>query len=418
MEKNVLFYSKFFIFLLFISLPAVASDRKDDVRKVIINNDGLYQLTNTDKTTSIYIPKSAFVGYDYITIRTNKDFGTRVHILKEIPQKNNEAVLYSDYYKQAFDIRKDIVLDIVIPEDAKCIYILRSGTYNYNPVDIKYYKKESLSDVNASQKQCLTRTDSEVSQKFMHWNIGNFSQGKFPYSNITKDNFVAKLNDFNKFIDTYCPDCHYLLNEYNDTFATIEGAPVSTPLLLFTKRLGYRVFPRTTSSAFNNLAIFWKEGFKGYQYGLFESLKGVKNANGVLQYGTGYCISEYEIGGKSLYVMNLHAPNAIKSEEHNALYNEILGLCAQYDNFIIVGDLNRTSVDGYKLLTDAGFKILNDNTITAPVAGYVFDWVLYRCKDLTVTDYKVYTKEAVDSKGEILSDHLPISFTVNYNNNN
>ena len=395
-------------------MQAIASDRKDDVRKVFITNNGIYQETNSDKYSSIFIPKSSFDGYNYITIKTNNEHGTRVHILKEEPKKNSESVHYSDYYKESIIINKGIELDIVIPQDAKCIYILRSlNNTNYNPVDIYFYAEDTLSNSSVSKIQNYLRHGSGESQKFMHWNIGNFSQGKYPFSTINKDNFVAKLNDFNNFINMFCPDCHYLLNEYNDVFARIEGTPVNTPLVLFNKRVGYKVFPRTTNTAYNNLAIFWKEGFLGYQYGVFESLKGVKNANGTLEYGTGYCISQYDIGGEMLYVMSLHAPNGIKKDEHDALYNEILSICSEYDNCILVGDFNRISVNSFKVLTDAGFKILNDNSITRPATSYIVDWVLYRCNNINLSDFKVFN-EAVDSSGDLLSDHLPLSFTVSY----
>ena len=112
--------------------------------------------------------------------------------------------------------------------------------------------------------------------------------------------------------------------------------------------------------------------------------------------------------------MSLHAPNGIKSNEHNALYREILNICSGYDNCILVGDFNRVSAKSFTVLTNAGFKILNDKSITHPSGNYILDWVLYRCKSLTLSDFKVY-KEAIDSNGELLSDHLPLSFIVTSN---
>ena len=303
-------------------------------------------------------------------------------------------------------------LDIVIPQDAKCIYILYSESGNNNKPDkINLYTADALSNNDVSEIQNQSRrAASRDSQKFMHWNIGNFSQGKYPYSTIKTDNYKVKLDGFNKFINKYCPDCHYLLNEYNDIFAKVNGKLVNTATVLFDKRNGYKVFPRSTSSGYNRLAIFWKEGLLSYKYGIFESLKGVKNSNGTLEYGAGYCISQYSIGGEIVYVMSLHAPNKIKSDKSDELYREILSICSKYDNCILVGDFNRKRIDRFKVLKDAGFKILNDKSVTYPPST-ILDWVLYRCRDVTLSNFRVY-KEAVDSNGDLLSDHLPLSFTV------
>lgn len=412
-------YIGLFTCLVLLSLSSNAQNMNigtDNVRKVFITPTGIYKETNSNKTTSIYIPQKTFMGYQYITVQANKEHGTRVHILKKEPKNHNELVQYSDYYKENILVRKGMKLDIVIPQDAKCIYILNQADNNYKPDIINLYTAESLSKSETSETQNLSQRAARVdTQKFMHWNIGHFSKGRNPDSNISEDNYKVRLEGFNNFINTYCPDCHYLLNEYNETFAKVNGSSISTPTVLFDKRKNYKDFPRTTSSGYSKLAIFWKEGLLSYKYGVFESLKGIKNKNGTLEYGTGYCISQYAVGGETLYVMSLHAPNGIKSNEHNALYREILNICSGYDNCVLVGDFNRVSAKSFTVLTNAGFIILNDKSATYP-PGTILDWVLYRCKSVTLSDFRVY-KEAVDSNGELLSDHLPLSFTATSNRN-
>ena len=402
------------ISLLLISLSLNAQIRKDNVKNVLITVSGTYKMSNSNKYTSIYIPSNTFDEYDYVAVKANKEHGAYVHILREEPKKQNEQVQYSDYYNNYIIVQKGMKLDIVLPPDAKCIYILNKAVDNYRPDEIDFYTKESLSDSKVSAPQIFTRrVASGESQKFMHWNIGHFSKGKKPYSIIREDSYKVRLDGFVNFITTYCPDCHYLLNEYDDTFANHEGISVKTPTVLFDKRTGYKIFPRTTSSGYNNLAIFWKEGLISYKYDVFQSLKGVKNSNGTLEYGTGYCISQYDIDGIKLYVMSLHAPNGIKREEHNALYREMLSICSEYDNCILVGDFNRITNQSFAVLTKAGFNILNDKSITAPATRHIVDWVLYRCKDVFLSDFRVYP-EAVDGNGELLSDHLPLSFKVTH----
>ena len=389
--------------------------KTDDVSNAYITVAGIYRVSKSKQYSSICLSKRQLEGYRYITIEANKEYATRIHFLKEEPLKQNKHVKYSDYYQNSLLVRKGMKMDIVIPKDAKCVYILNSKEGHNNTPD---YIALSTAEVIFNKTQILSERNNRAnSHKFMHWNIGNFSKGKYPYSTITKDNYSLKLDGFNKFINTYCPDCHYLLNEYNETFAKIDGKPVAAATVLFDKRKTYKDFPRSTSSGYNKLAIFGKEGLYSYRYGVFESLKGVKNKNGTLEYGLGYCISQYNIGGTTLYVMSLHAPNSVTADESNALYKEILSIVAGLDNCILVGDFNRKAADRFSVLTDAGFKILNDKSVTYLPGRSILDWVLFRCKNVTLSDFRVYT-EAVDGNGEFLSDHLPLSFTATYNARN
>ena len=132
---------------------------------------------------------------------------------------------------------------------------------------------------------------------------------------------------------------------------------------------------------------------------------------GMLEYGTGYCISYYRIGKSILYVMSFHAPHEISQEDYKALHSEILEICSKFENIILVGDFNQTHISDFDLLTDAGFKILNDKSKTFPRGKCILDWVLYRCEDVVLSDFKVY-EDAMDSNGDLLSDHLPLSFIV------
>lgn len=383
----------------------------NDVSRTYITVGGIYKITNTKKYSSICIPYSKFRPYRYLTVKANNEYATRIHILKEVPRKRNESVLYSEYYRESFLVRKGIKLDIVIPEDAKYIVILNSTEGNNNTPDFVTLR---TSDFLCKAMDRPTLDVVKSSYKFLHWNIGHFSNGKTPYSNITEENYKVRWDDYKRFFKTYCQDCNILLNEYDETFATINGNPINTADVLFDGRKPYFEFPRNGSSAFNKLAVFWTAGVVDFKYGVFESLKGVKNINGTLQYGIGYCISQYVIGEKKLYVMSLHVPNRIKRNEHEAVYREILNICSGYDNCILVGDFNRGAAMYFAVLTDAGFSILNDNSVTYPSKGYILDWVFYRCRDVSLSDFKVYT-EAVDSNGDLLSDHLPLSFTVRYN---
>lgn len=390
--------------------------RNDDISRVYITVDGTFKLPKGNKFSSICIPRNVFDGYSYVSVKSNSEFSTRVHILKEEPKGVNDHVLYSDYYQESILVSKGIKLDIAIPNDAAYICILNSVEgHNNTPDSIILYSADALCHQYAEKEQNPLTLDGKIfTHKFLHWNLGHFSNGQYPYSSITETNYKDRLKAFRDFFNTYCSECHLLFNEYEESFAKVAGQAVKTDTVFFDMRKIRQVFPRSTSTGYNRLAAFWNEGLLGYKYGVFESLKGVKNSKGTLEYGTGYCLSTYVIGKDSLYVMSLHAPNRIKRGEYDALFREIVGLCSNLDNCVLVGDFNRSSFTDLTAFTDAGFKILNDNSVTHPSTGYILDWVLYRCNDVTLSDFRVYT-EAVDGNGDLLSDHLPVSFTVKYN---
>ena len=197
-------YIGLFIVIVLSPISSNANNRmigRESVKKVYISVKGIYRVTNNE-TTSIYIPKNDFEGFKYITVKANKEHGTRVHFLKQEPKNNNERVQYSDYYKESVLVRKGMKIDIVIPCDAKSIYILKNADHNYNPDIINLYTPDSLynnSDVNEIRGYSRPNKNGE-SLKIMHWNIGNFSQGKYPYSSITEANYKIKLDGFNNFI--------------------------------------------------------------------------------------------------------------------------------------------------------------------------------------------------------------------------
>lgn len=385
---------------------------EDYLKNVYVDEDGFYKFCKNGDFSSYCIPEEKFKEYSYLTVKSRKIRSTKVYILKKNPQKDGEQVQYSNYYCQKVSVGKGLKLDILIPSDAKYIVIpCKSNGKNIKPVSINLcktkdvYYRQTLPHIKSSRDTSIT------SHRFVHWNIGHFSKGRYSHSTISKKNYSIKYRAFKDFINNYCRDSHCMFNEYDETFAKIDGVDISTDTVLFDGKRSYAVFPRSVTFGYNKLAAFWKDGILDFKYGVFESLKGVKNKKGMLEYGTGYCISQYSIGESDFYVMSLHAPPYISKEEYKALFIEILEICSKYRNVILVGDFNRHRISDFELLTDAGFSILNDKRKTFPMGRCIFDWVLYRCKDVVLSDFKVYT-EAIDSEGDLLSDHLPIGFTV------
>lgn len=385
---------------------------EDYLKSVYVDKNGVYKLCTNGDFSSYCIPEEKFKEYSYLTVKSRKIRSTKVYILKKNPQKDGEQVQYSNYYCQQVPVAKGVKLDILIPSDAKYIVIpYKSNDKIIKPVSINLCKTKDVSYIQTLPHITSSRDSSITSHRFVHWNIGHFSQGKYSHSTIIKKNYSIKYHAFKNFINNYCLDSHCLFNEYDETFANIDGVNISADTVLFDGKRSYAIFPRSVTFGYNKLAAFWKDGVIDYRYGVFESLKGVKNKKGMLEYGTGYCISQYAIGESDFYVMSFHAPPSISQEEYKALFIEILKICSKYRNVILVGDFNRHRIPDFELLTDAGFIILNDKRKTCPGGRCIFDWVLYRCKDVILSDFKVYT-EAVDGNGDLLSDHLPLGFTV------
>lgn len=385
---------------------------KDYLKNVYIDENGVYKFCTKGFFSSYCIPEAKFKEYSYLTVKSRTIRSTKVYILKKKPKKDDEQVQFSNYYCQEVPVGKGLKLDILIPSDAKYIVI----PYKFDDKIIKPVSINLCKTKDVHYRQTLPHTtsskDSSITlHRFVHWNIGHFSKGKYSHSTITKKNYSIKYHAFKDFINNYCYDSHCLFNEYDETFANIDGVDISADTVLFGGKRSYAIFPRSVTFGYNKLAAFWKDGFIDFKYGVFESLRGVKNKKGMLEYGTGYCISQYAIGESELYVMSLHAPPYISREEYNALLKEIIEICSEYRNVILVGDFNRHRISDFELLTDAGYSILNDKRKTLPMGRCILDWVLYRCKDVVLSNFKVYT-EAVDSEGDLLSDHLPLGFKV------
>lgn len=407
------------------AIPDSFSVKRNDISRTYITaTDGIFKIFSTnDDYNSICIPYSVFKFYDYISVTANSQYATRVHILKEEPKISQSTVAYSDYYGKSALVTAGQRFDINIPSDARYIFVMNSTDGNNNTPDAIVLSKASYpTEINADASELSNRDMSLYSHKFLHWNIGNFSLGVYNHSTIDADNYAVKLAGFNTFLYTYAADSHIMFNEYNETFAIVNGDKKSTTSVLDgLMRKTYATFPRTTSTGYNKLACFWKEGLRCYMYDVFKSLKGVTNSNGACEYGTGYTLSAYNIGGAVLYVLGLHYPNAIREQADvvKALDAEILGIVSGLSNVVLAGDFNKPSASEFADYITAGFTILNpldgnDSPInpTHPSNGATLDWVLYKLNGLSISDFRVYDTEAVDGNGELLSDHLPISFTV------
>lgn len=408
-----------------------------------------FKLTDSVDNSSICIPYNVFKYYDYLTITANGIKGSRVHFLKEEPTANNQLVSYSDYYLDnigfGFDNGKKLKIDFAIPKDARYIYVLNRTSGNNNTPDSITLRKRTIPDKYIVQyTDSSNRNMNQYTMKFMHWNIGNFSNGSYPYPNSYEGSDVTnKYNPrktaFQTFLSTYASDCHFLLNEYNEVFANVNGEEISTPSVVFSNVKAGIVCPRSSSTGYNKLAAFLREGLRSDIYKEFESLKGVISQRGTFEYGVGYTLTSYSIGSVVLYVMSLHAPNHIGNNSeldyihdpdyNDALYDEILSIVSDYANVILVGDFNRGAPANFSKFTNAGFTILNEVDepikITHPARNAeeqdsTLDWVLYKCSQLTVSDFYVYQTETVyhetgSADDKLLSDHYPLSFTVTRN---
>lgn len=416
------------------TIPDTKSIAIGDVSQVYISSAGRYVLSGSENNSGICIPYSIFKYYKYLTVTSNDTKATRVHILKEEPKTTNQNVLYSDWYGESFLVPISVTENIVIPSDARYIFILNSSEGNNNaPVSIKLETRSIPNAWSATERELSQRDTNLFSHNFIHWNLGNFSNGANPRPNSYSGDAVAnrynpRKTAFQNFYNAHRADCHFLLNEYNDKFAIVNGDDVATTSVIFNAAKASQTFPRSSSTGYNELAAFWRDGLRDYIYEIFSSMKGVKNTNGTLEYGVGYTLSMYNIGGSTLLVMHVHAPNKIP-DYNEALYAEILSKVSGYANCILVGDFNRTNANNFSTFTNAGFSILNPVDgegnplgITHPSLNVTLDWVLYKCSGMTVSDFYIYdteTKYQETIEGEVvdtyLSDHLPVGFKVTRN---
>ena len=372
----------------------------------------------------------------------------RIYFLKEEPREFGQAVHFSDYYggnkkygdtesPKTIAIRSGLRKDTVIPSD--CQYIIITGVSwngtNYieqAPVVLYLCNSDYLYE-DGDYETSAERSNRDVNiftQKFMHWNIGHFSNGGTHTNIETQKEYDIRQPAYNNFFRNYVHDCHRLFNEYDDIFAVIDGREIYTRNALDTKK-AYVEFPK--SHNYHQIACYFGNQLIDYSYGLFNSLKGFVSdteSGGsrlyISHYGCGYSLSRYSIGNIILTVMHFHLPIGLNNdiEVRDKLFTEIINISSKYGAVVLVGDFNVTRKDlvhnDHVNFEDAGFTILNplvdgEDIPTFPSNGRTYDWVLYKVpSSVTLYDFHVCT-EATYTDGEgvyLLSDHWPISFSV------
>lgn len=452
-----------------------------DYSKIYINKVGKC-IYYTEDYKMVCIPKSVFKHYKYLNVKTqtgNNAKGTRIHFLKSFPQ-HQKNVEYSDYYHpKDYDATEPLVYKGQIVRDAQdnliyvnskyvtitervdngatyyigtlkdhigCIAALPNMTYNYViPPDCEYiainaiassegdivdYTPLSVSLTNMGNMEQFNDVDfsnmdtKQLQQKFMHWNVGHFTNGALPSISVdNNDDYSSanygKISAFKSFLENY-KDYHLMLNEYDAFFAKDKnGNFVMTDSLIVHRDV---IVKGARNNNYNYLAGFMQKNLESVKYGIFESLKGVSNTTPSYEYGIGYIIYGFCYGKSTLYVMHVHLANRI-GEFTNDMLHEIVDITKNYSNIILLGDLNITSASGLSVLTNSsdngggGFKILNTKTggiyeKSHPSNNYNLDWCLYRLEgNMHISGFSMVSEAA----GLGLSDHLPITFTVSTN---
>lgn len=396
---------------------------KSDLSNVVVNGRDEF-IVNNGRYKSYALDYLTFKKYDFIEVEANSEYQTWINFLTKIPLSKETIDICSDY---GDDVKVSVNQHYIVPIPKDCRYILILAYYedqDRRPKTLKLRTKRSVVGLNDYGVRDLSNINTNIVQhKFVHWNIGKFSNGEFGYPTINENNYATKLSSFRTFFNKY-NDYNFLFNEYYPVFANVNGEEKKFIDLFLFKRKGYKVW-----YGGGNLinAGFYKENLFGIERGVYNSLKGAVKSNRVCQYGNTYQIYRYAIFNTSLYVFHCHLSFGIPEDKRIAMFNEIVSLTNTYTNCILVGDFNTSPNSQYiQILTNAGFTKVNGDTPTFynrdTHAPAIYDYCFYK-GNITVDDFHV-CEDAVDdptnpdteTHADMLSDHFPIAFTVSYNN--
>lgn len=237
----------------------------------------------------------------------------------------------------------------------------------------------------------------------MQWNIGHFSKGIVPSSQITDIDFENKVKEFKVLIDNSSADVISLC-EYSLLFANTDFHPECyADTLLFSEYQNQFIGNNGVLRHFSLNAIMSKRELVEPS-----SVDYVVNHTATITHTSAIKATDYyynrcyiNVGDRNVVLVNTHL--AFDKNNPEIAVNQIKELIAAFkdDEYVLIcGDFN-TSASSYKLFIDAGYQLANSGDLeTFPSTKKVSPLDNIVSKGLAISNVAVIISP--------LSDHYPI----------
>lgn len=237
------------------------------------------------------------------------------------------------------------------------------------------------------------RTRSNKGLVIATWNIGHFSNGRKDYSQIPKEAYKSKLEQYRSFVYDSIKADILCLNEFDNVFLRdgSSGDGIKTDETLFADFKNKEIFKKNRFVCNAIVSNLKTRKAKMHRFAYSDSAK-IKRPSISWHY---YVESDIKIAGKVVKLICTHLVN--RSERY--CQDQIMQLIRKYENanyVIICGDMNTWN---FSRFVKAGYKLANDGRIvTFPSKGYALDNIIV--KGLNLSNVRVLKTE--------LSDHYPL----------
>lgn len=233
------------------------------------------------------------------------------------------------------------------------------------------------------------------------WNIGHFSGGKSPNSNIKGDLYEQKKLDFKELISDLSADI-ISINEYSEYLGIDENDIKQKANSVLFQDYTYQMIGHQSRYSCN--AVFSRVPFVSIKEIPFNC-----NQNAIITHtnaikATDYYYIEAMMGLSNKNVKFISTHLAFDNNNPEIARNQIIELIDNYryeDYVIICGDWNITDVSFYDLFLDAGFEMANHG----PFGDFITYGVNKKLDNIIVKGLSIESVDIVESS---LSDHRPL----------
>lgn len=238
------------------------------------------------------------------------------------------------------------------------------------------------------------------------WNIGHFSHGGLPFSNISQDDIQEAIINYNNILEQYAPDI-ISINEYSNILGEYQDIKfISRDILFHSYKFAY-LFPQNNYSC---NSVFSRYPLMDVRNNSFSCNKDTQITHtSAIKADDYYYISSFIIwNGKLISFISTHLAFDDNNEEiAKAQIRELVDKFSECDYVIMCGDWN-CSQDSFDIFKDNDYQLANcdqyGNIITYPALSKCLDNIIV--KGLSVHNIKVIKTD--------LSDHYPIMCTIKF----
>lgn len=346
--------------------------------------------------------------YNTATITRNPDADSMGYaFLQEFPVKGRVPIYAGDYTEVVWD--EVMQAELEIPDDAVYLYIYyNSNDIVYLPSSVVFKNVERVEDGDDDEDAVEVIGGSSIT--VATWNIGHFSGGDRPSSDVPETKFEKAETEFSRYIYDRLDASLITVNEYSAMFTPSH----STKDALFDKYTEACFEGQQWRYSCNALFSGWP--IQNLSAHIFEcnQTATIEHTSAIKASDYYYLSGEITLGSEKVTVVTAHlAFDSSKTPDTVCLdqIDELIETFADCERVILMGDWNMRDFAYFERFVEAGYTLGNSDstlyTYAYDSSNRSLDNIIV--KGLEISDFKVHPTN--------LSDHYAVSATISLHNN-